>query len=169
MDLKEMQKAIAARLTDEEVGILESAIRARRSAGGPVNKSENISTSLPPDELMVLEAIVSFMSHAGADASSVGMLAKTSNFPPFRKKVPALMAIMERSKLKRNERRAVLRLGVALLHEKLVAQGVDTTSRRMMDHIHRMPAQLDQHFPGYAMGGYLALTIRAHKTRDEDE
>lgn len=170
MDLKEMQKAVASRLTDEEVATLESAIRARRSMGMTASKAESATVRLPPEELMMLEAIADFMSYAGADASSAAMLAKTSNFPAFRKKVPPVMEILKRSNLTRTETRAVLRLGVSLLHEKLVAQGVDTTSRRMMDHIHRLPAQLDQHFPGYGMGGYLKLTVRAHTpTADEDE
>ena len=164
-----MQKAIASRLTDEEVATLESAIRARRSMGMSANKAESVAVRLPPEELMMLEAISGFMNYAGADASTAAMLAKTSNFPPFRNKVPAIMQILKRSNLTRTETRAVLRLGVSLLHEKLVAQGVDTTSRRMMDHIHRLPAQLDQHFPGYAMGGYLKLTVRAHAPADDED
>lgn len=169
MDLKEMQKAIAARLTDAEVATLENAIAARKALGQSVNKSESIAVRLAPDELLVLEAIVSFMDSTGVDASNAGMLAKTSNFQAFKKKVPAIMQVLKASNLKRNETRAVLRTGASMLYQVLTEQGVEATSRRMMDHIHRLPAQLDRHFPGYAMMGLLSVIVRARAENTNED
>lgn len=89
--------------------------------------------------------------------------------PAFKKKVPVVMQTLASSRLKRNETRAVLRNGIGMLYSVLTDQGLEATSRRVMDHIHRFPAQMDKHFPGYAAAGLLALTVRAHAKNTNEE
>lgn len=168
MDLKTIEAAIP-KLNDEELAKVEIAIAARRSIGGKMSKTETLTTGLPPEVLMVLETLADFMKDNGADPAPAGMLAKTSNFSGFKKKVPAIVESMKASALKKNEARAVLRSAMSMLYERLTDQGLDTTSRRMMDHIHRLPALLDVHFPGYAKAGLLRLTVRKHSKNANEE
>lgn len=169
MDIASIEAAIP-KLSDEDFARLEKAVALRRAFGG-AGKAETVTTKLSTDELIVLEVLASYMTHIGVDAASAGMLAKTSNFQAFKRKIPALMETLKQSKLTRNETRAVIRSAIDMLYHRLVDQGLDTTSRRMMDHIHRLPALLDVNFPGYAMMGHLRLTVRgtAKNANEEDD
>jgi len=168
MDVKAIEAAIP-KLSDEELAKLESAIAARRAIGGKLGKTETMTTGLPADVVMVLETLADFMKYNGSDPAPAAMLAKTSNFAAFKVKVPFVMESLKLSALKKNETRAVLRSAISMLYERMTDQGLDTTSRRMMDHIHRLPALLDVHFPGYAKAGLLRLTVRAHAKNANEE
>jgi hypothetical protein len=61
------------------------------------------------------------------------------------------------------QQRAVLRLGIGLLHHDLENMGLAVSSRLMMAHIHRLPGIINKSFPGYAEAGLIHMIIRSEK------
>lgn len=155
--MTELKKILAAipRLGTDEQAQVQAALEAARAFG--TAPATNDATT---DEMLVLEAIATSMARACVDMTSAAQLRKTSGYPAFRKKVPALMAMFARSKLTRTETRNLLSLGVDLIYESMVRQEITISSRAIMNHIHRMPSAFDTHFPGYARAGLLGLLTR---------
>jgi hypothetical protein len=145
------------KLTADELQRVRSGLAALSSLGG----AKPIVRGPEDDADWVLLGITSFMQNAGLDMSGPAQL-RGSHFAAFRNKMPALMHFINRAGDK-NKQRALLHLGLDLLHENMTAIGLAVTSRTLMQHVHRIPGVIDRSFPGYAQAGLLPLIIATTK------
>lgn len=65
--------------------------------------------------------------------------------------------------------RGLVHLSVELLHDRLIEMGIPVSATTIMNHMHRVPAVLNQSFPGYAQSGLLHLVIREHHKDERRE
>jgi hypothetical protein len=110
----------------------------------------------------VLMGICDYMRSAQIDLSGVNQLTSGKHYETFRSKCIALHHYLKRCGNK-VQQRAVLRLGIGLLHHDLENMGLAVSSRLMMAHIHRLPGIINKSFPGYAEAGLIHMIIRSEK------
>lgn len=157
----ELRKALNATkgLTTEELGTLRSHISALLALG-PSSQDQILTASNHDD--WVLMGIVDYMRASDLDPSGVAQLTSGKHYDAFRAKLPTIHRWLKRSGTQ-VQQRAVLRLGIGLLHQNLQAMNIAVSSRLMMAHIHRLPSVINKEFPGYAENGLLGLIFRSER------
>lgn len=109
---------------------------------------------------LVLDAIVEVLSAMGVEYVNASILRKSASFKSFNEKMPELFLYLEKITTQRVERRAMLRLVIELLYQDLARMNVATTARTLMSHAHRIPAVINNNFPGYADAGLLHWIVK---------
>jgi hypothetical protein len=104
--------------------------------------------------------IVDYMRSAQIDLSGVPQLTSGKHYDAYKSKLEPLHKYLKRGG-DRTAQRALLRLGIGLLHHDLVEMRLAVSSRLMMAHIHRIPGVINRMFPGYAEAGFLHMIIRS--------
>jgi len=155
----ELRKAIDATkgLTTEELQSLRNHIAAL-IAMGP-SSADTILTASSHDD-WVLMGICDYMRSNQIDLAGVQQLTSGRHYDTFKGKLPSLHKFLANGGNK-NVQRALLRLGIGLLHHDIVQMGLAVSSRLMMAHIHRIPGVINRAFPGYAQAGLLHMIIRS--------
>ena len=155
----ELRKAIDATkgLTTDELGVLRTHIAALLALG-PSSADTILSASSHDD--WVLMGIVDYMRSSQIDLAGVQQLTSGKHYDTFKGKLPALHAYLKKVG-NRTAQRALLRLGIGLLHHDVVNMGLAISSRLLMAHIHRIPGVINRAFPGYAQAGLLHMIIRS--------
>ena len=121
------------------------------------------------DVLLVLSVIQAVMFSRGADMTTVAGLQRAAQYRSMADKVPALVGYLHRAGIKdRIEVRAILSIAVDLLYRDLTQMGLTTSSRTIMQHLHRIPAVLNKQFPGYAKMGWLGMLLRTKQRSKVD-
>ena len=161
-------KDAASKLTPDMMRDLRDYLNMLLGTGAPTSKPLPKDTKHEEMAIFCLDAIVEHMRSKGADTASRGMLMKTMAFTAFHQKFREGLAVFfENAAPKHVQRMAILRMAVSLLYDNLEAMGVAVSSRTVMAHVHRLPAVLNQAFPGYAASGKLHLSTRL-ENGDED-
>lgn len=163
--------AAISRLLPQDLAKVEAHIQFHKANGRRSKTAGTANTALDEDELWVLNIIVDFMRHIGADASSLELLRQSTDFPAFAKKVPPLMAYLNQAKLNKIQKRMLFLLALEILYSEKTRIGAACSARVVMREIHRVPALVDSQFPGYARAGLLAMIVRAQSHQehmDED-
>ena len=155
----ELRKAIEATkgLTTEELGVLRTHVGAMLSLGP--SSADRILTATSHDD-WVLMGIVDYMRSNQLDLAGIPQLTSGRHYDTYKVKLPPIMKYLRMAGDK-TAQRALLRLGIGLLHHDLVNMGWAVSSRTLMAHIHRMPAAINRGFPGYAQSGLLSMIVRA--------
>jgi hypothetical protein len=155
---QELRKALEATkgLTTEELGVLRTHVGAMLSLGP--SSADRILTASSHDD-WVLMGIVDYMRSNQLDLSGVPQLTSGRHYDSWKVKLPGVIKYLQLAGDK-TAQRAMLKLGIGLLHHDLVQMGWAVTSRLLMAHIHRMPAAINRAFPGYAASGLLNMIIR---------
>lgn len=110
-------------------------------------------------EGITLDALCEVLSSQGVEHVSKTVLLRSQNIRTFRTKLPAVFKYLD-GIVSRVERRAILILAFRLLYDDLLAQNIPISSGVMIQHVHRLPAVLNKHFPGYAQSGVLRMLVR---------
>lgn len=153
---------LTATLIVQALPLLSEADRARvmaalmvtgtkRSAEAPVDQS---------DAEFVLGCVINAIEHVGLEYPGKEHLKKSAAYKIFVDKVPATMKYLRLHFKTKVERQRALSLGVVLLHQELSSMGGSVQARRILAHIHRVPAVFNKAFPGYAESKLLHLTVR---------
>jgi hypothetical protein len=155
----ELRKAIIATkgLTSEELGELRSHIAALLSLGP--SSADGILSATNHDD-WVLMGIADYMRSNQLDLAGVAQLTSGKHYDTFKTKLPGLHAYLKKSGNK-TQQRAILKLGIGLLHHDLANIGLAVSSRLIMSHIHRLPGVINRAFPGYAQAGRLHMLFRS--------
>lgn len=156
-------------MNGSELDRIEAAIKALRAIGGEPRASlANESISLPAvgmsEETMVLSCICDVLSSMNVEHFGIEVLRKRTG-AAFREKLPGLMRYLKRAHPKRSGQRALLHEGIGLLYQELTASRLPTTASTMANHIHRVPAVIERHYPGYARGGLLRWIVDSRRKR----
>ncbi len=113
-----------------------------------------------PDDNLVLDAIVRTITSLGMGPCNAAVLRNGQQYPAFAKKLPRLIEYLDKVTRDRQQQMGLLDLGFELLYHDLTKMGVPISAWTMMNHIHRLPAIFDLHFPGYARAGMLGMLFR---------
>lgn len=144
-------------LTASELTALAERIMLLRSLSGAPPLTENqlpTAASVTRDD-WVLRDLCYALASMGVEHASPAMLRRTSGYPSFKRKVPGLILYLQNVSSRHLVRRAILMLGVRLLHKELTRQGLAASSVLVLRHAHRIPSVINGAFPGYAASGML--------------
>ncbi len=120
-------------------------------------------TQIESDDVLVLDAIARVITTLGMGPCNASVLRKGQQYPAFAKKLPQLIEYLDKVTKDRQQQMGLLDLGFELLYEDLASMHVPISAWTMMNHIHRLPAIFDLHFPGYARAGMLGMLFRNGK------
>jgi hypothetical protein len=115
------------------------------------------------DAQFVLEAVAATLASQGLEHTPPAMLMKSPAYPAFKEKLPGLMQYLAGAASTRTQQRALLELAVKLLYKNLNEMNLAISARTILSHIHRIPAVMNQHFPGYAQAGMLSWIVRSQR------
>lgn len=139
-------------LTPDERARIAQRLRALESLAGGSTGDDDLAGVLCD----VISATVLRMS--GERVAPVA-LRRSRVYPALRVKAADLEPFLARAAPDRVGRRALLTLGVELLHIDLARAGFSVTARTLMSCAHQLPAVLDRAFPGYARCGRLGMIV----------
>lgn len=148
-------------LTTTERDSLAQRLKVLQSLPGakeqPVNGKRDLDDR-------VLSILCQTLRDLGVEYPSFAILRRGNAYAAFNNKLPGVYKFLEQVGPDRIAQDALLKLALELLYTDLVSwQGVSISAMTMMSHIHRVPATVSKHFPGYAMCGMLPWIIKAKK------
>jgi len=108
----------------------------------------------------LLAAIADQVLRASGERVSLAALRRAPGFRAFARKAQELEAFAAGAGVRsRPARRALLAIGLDLLHRDLRAAGFSVSARTLMSCAHQVPGVLDKAFPGYARAGLLGMVV----------
>jgi len=108
----------------------------------------------------VLQSICDVMRKHNVETPSVATLKKSAAYASARAKFDDLQIFFDKISKSRIIQDAILNEAVQLLYFDLVNwQGVAISSHTLLNQVHRIPATLNRHFPGYAISGTLTKIV----------
>lgn len=108
----------------------------------------------------VLKEIVDFFRKEGVDCPTVHQLQKSQAYVQSRDKFGSLAEFLEQVSKQRLVQDAILGQAIALLYHDLLQWGVAVSAHTLLRQIHRLPATLNRHFPGYVQSGLLTKIVK---------
>lgn len=108
----------------------------------------------------VLQAIKTVLLKNNIENPSIYTLKKSVAYVNAKGKMEDLSAFFDNISKSRMVQDAILREAISLLYYDLVNMNVSISSHTILNHIHRIPATLNRHFPGYTMSGLLTKIVQ---------
>lgn len=109
----------------------------------------------------VLVAVVDVLRKKHVDTPSYNMLRKSSAYASSKEKVASLSQFFEQVSSSKLVQERILRLAISLLFDDLLHwQNVTISAHTVLQQLHRIPATLNRHFPGYAAAGLLTKVVK---------
>lgn len=152
IELQEVRTRCAIRL---QMGGASRSTASAAAASGPQQAAQE------SDIDMVLGELISHMHDEGIEFASLVMLKSVTSFRTFAEKVPPTMVYFRRASTNRTKLRALIRMSIKLLYKDMARMNISPSTRTMMNHWHRIPAIINQSFPGYAKSGMLGLLVNS--------
>lgn len=153
--------ALLPNLSLDELRMLSGRVRALME----VTPENGQVLEVDDDEGFVLGCIAEQLSRMSIEYVSMKVLRSQRGIAAFRDKVPGLMKYLSSNDRSRIEQRAILSMGVELLYENLIENGIPVSARMLMAHVHRIPSVLNAAFPGYAKAGLLTWVVKKRLER----
>ena len=108
----------------------------------------------------VLQALCTVLRKNNVETPSVTTLRKSVAYVNSREKLQDLQTFFEKTSPSKMVQDRILRMAIELLYNDLLQwQGVAISSHTLLKQIHRIPATLNRHFPGYAASGMLVKIV----------
>lgn len=146
-------------LTPAELQQVRLKVGALLSVSGSVPSHGQVIVD--SDESWVLGCICDHCRDNGRDLTPVSMLRNAQGIGTFREYLPQLMRYLETGAGKARQRKHILLLtGLDLLAANLERMRIPITSRLLLRNVSRIPAVIDQAFPGYYRNGRLPWVIQ---------
>jgi hypothetical protein len=136
-------------LSDSERLQLLNRLKALQSLG---------NSEMGSDTQFVLGAISDLLRSHGIEFASPGVLVRQADHQ-FEGKLPDLMAFLSQAHPTRAGQRALLMVALDLLYRDIADRGLPVAAGVLLRHVHRIPATLNKHFPGYARAGMLGWIV----------
>jgi hypothetical protein len=143
-------------LSARELDALHQRIKALKGSTQPVVKKVN--GGLDPD--IVVNVICSVLNARGIECPKFAVN-KTGQL----NKINLAISFAEKAVSTRLEQEALLTTAIDLLWQYMTRQRVPTTGNTLLRNLNRIPAVIDQNFPGYAKAGLLKLIVRQETTK----
>jgi hypothetical protein len=154
-----------SKLSTEDLAKLDQHVKVMRAVTGPSTVTVPAVASGKRDlESRALGVLCAAMRDMGVEYPSVEMLRKTSQIGAFNRKLPAVMQFISGIGPKRVEQDALLKIAFELLYYDLVTvYELAASSLTLMAQVHRIPAVINRHFPGYAESNLLGMILKEKK------
>ena len=111
--------------------------------------------------MRVLNAICFVMIKLNVDSPSVSSLQKSAAYASSKSKFDDLEVFFKQISKSKLIQDHILKAAIELLYFDLVNwQGIAISSHTLLRQIHRVPATLNRHFPGYANSGMLTKLVK---------
>jgi hypothetical protein len=107
---------------------------------------------------IVLEAITDVTRKLNIETASFTRLKKNAAYGPYKAKANDLKKTF--AGMTRVQQTSILNMAVELLYNDMLEWGIAVSAVTLMRHIHRLPATINKHFPGYIQSGLLLKLIR---------
>lgn len=162
--MSDLEAVLAAlpQLSPDERAAVEARLKALRALSGglPAPEAQDSASPAPTDDAVgeVAESIARVVLRKSGERVAAAGLRRVAG-AGFREKAEGVVAFAGSHAPDRVRRRALLDLGVGLLYAAILEQGGSASSRTLMQQLHRLPAILDEAFPGYASAGLLRMVI----------
>jgi hypothetical protein len=153
-------------LSNDEMIEIRTMIDSLLAMSGIQTKQPN-KQAKNHEERLVLETICGLMQSKGLASLTVPILLRSPYMKPFREKLPLLLAFLARAHPEHLGQKRVLEIGVECLYDNLKAMNVAVSEITLLRHIHRLPAVIDQQFPGYAQNGLLRLVVNDRPSKQK--
>lgn len=126
-------------------------------AQGP-SVADRVVTSLSHDD-WIIQGLADYMRSAGMPPVKVETMIRSPQYSAFKDKSEAVIEYLSRVGDK-NAQRALLLLGLKLMHKRMSERRISISYLTFMTWIHRLPGAINREFPGYMESGLLPLIIR---------
>lgn len=143
-------------LTVAELQNLRKHISALISMGP--GRPDRVVTSLNHDD-WIIQGLAEYIRNAGMPPVKVETLIQSTQYPTFKLKCEGVAEYLTRVGDK-NAQRALLRVGLKLMHRRMSELQIAISYLTFMTWIHRLPGTINKAFPGYMEAGLLPLIIR---------
>ena len=148
-------------LSATERGSLLERLKLLQSISSPKEAATNGKRDI---ESRVLTIVCNTLRELGVEYPSLDVLRKSSAYPSFQRKLPDLLEFLSHVSDSRVQQDALLKIALELLYNDMVNwQDAVISAHTLMSHIHRIPATVNRHFPGYSSSGMLSWIIREAK------
>jgi len=158
-------KALAG-LTSAELADVEERARMLRKSGiadaAPMARASE-RLELDGDARWVLGCVIETFKLANQDIEHEAALRRSKGYDAFAEKVSTLMVFLRKASSSKAVRRGILMTALRLQYESLTRDMMHMSARDMISVVHRVPAVLDAHYPGYAEAGFLHLLVRSER------
>ena len=94
------------------------------------------------------------------DGASAIALRKSAAYASHKQKIEDLSTFFESISKSKLVQDSILRMAIEYLYVDLLEWGVPVSSHTMLKQMHRIPATLNKHFPGYAQSGLLTKLVK---------
>jgi hypothetical protein len=123
-------------------------------------------TATMVDDLdFVLGCVAEVMRQSAGDFPAMAVLRNAAKSVAFQDKLPGLLAFFRaHDGNDRKVQRALICIGFELLYDDMTGMGLVVSANTLLAHAHRVPAVLNQAFPGYARSGLLHWVVRERRT-----
>ena len=152
-----LAKAVAATrgLTTNELHELRNHISVLIQLG-PASADHAVAIADAPDELL---AIAEFCRDIGLPPVKTTQMMHGAAYDQFRNKLGSVREYIARVG-KKPQQRALLRLGIKLLHKDMSERKLAISYMSFLNEFHRLPGCINREFPGYARAGFMKMIIR---------
>lgn len=147
-------------LSTDELSTLSQRLVALRALGSSPSPKEQAGSL----EHWLLSQMAAVMVSVGQPDGPVWMMqGNAKSLAELRRKGIVVQEFCKQASAQRVEQTKLLRIGLDLLYKDLRNYGVPVTPAVLLRHLHRIPATIDRHFPGYAACGLLGLIIQSKR------
>ena len=109
----------------------------------------------------VLQILCTVLTKNNVETPSVTVLRKSAAYAQSREKLQDLQIFFEKISKSKLVQDAILKEAINLLYCDLVQwKGVAVSSHLMLKHMHRIPATINRHYPGYVQSGLLHKIVK---------
>lgn len=149
----------------------EDLIRVKNFISGLVaqgpSSADRVVTSLNHDDWLIM-GIAEYIRNAGMPPVGVEAMIQSAQYTTFKTKSGPVRHYLARAGGK-NVQRALLRVGLKLMHKRMTELRIAVSYVTFMTWIHRLPGSINREFPGYMESGFLPLIIRGETTNVRPE
>jgi hypothetical protein len=147
-------------LTTDEQKKLREYLTGLISSGGS-SSADRAVASLDRD--WVLQGIADYCRDAGMPPVKMETMLTSNGYAAYKVKADDVKVYLAKVGNK-NEQRALLRIGLAMLHKTMSYKRMTISYLTFMQHIHRMPGAINREFPGYMEAGIIHMIIRGENS-----
>lgn len=143
-------------LSPDELDQVQARVNVLRQSSNPNRGAAQEEIA----EDWILRVVHDMLLTLGVESLHPTMLKQRA--PNFRNNIGILLEFLGKAAgPQRIHQQKLLAMAVELLYQDLTQQQLPATAITIVRQIHRVPAILDVHFPGYMRNGFLKLIIRS--------
>jgi hypothetical protein len=162
MKLTEILAALPSLSADERARVAAGlkAAAALKGEATPLAPAAATTATLDTDMDLLIDALCAFMRERGIEFSNPTLVKRSGAYQSLCKRPDFLGSWLDRSGMSRNEKRLLFAMTVPLLHQYLSWGSNAVGVNQMLQNLHKLPAVVEGHLPGYARAGALRMIVK---------